>query len=218
MLITFEGIDGAGKSTQLAALAARLRAAGRAVCVTREPGGTAMGERVREMLLAPGAPMTTAAELALLFAARAEHAAQVLRPALARGEIVLSDRFTDASEAYQEAGRGAGPGTVAALHRLLIGELWPEATVILDLDPAQALGRARRRGAGRDRIEAEGLEFLARVRQGYLAIAAREPRRCHVIAADQPPAAVEAAIARALAPLLSGPAAPGGVERDRAGR
>lgn len=203
VFVTFEGIDGAGKTTQLAALAATLRAAGRAVVTTREPGGTGLGERIRELLLAPGAaPMAAEAELALLFAARAQHATEVLRPALARGEIVLCDRFTDATEAYQGVARGLGPEKVATLHRLLTSDLWPDATIILDLDPAAALARARGRGGRNDRIEAEGRDFLGRVRQAYQAIARRDPQRCHLIAAGQPPAAVQAAIAQALAPLL----------------
>lgn len=207
VFVTFEGIDGAGKSTQLAALAAALRAAGRAVVTTREPGGTPLGERIRELILAPGAaaaaaPVAAETELALMFAARAQHAREILQPALARGEIVLCDRFTDATEAYQGVGRGLGREKVAALHRLLIGDLWPDATVILDLDPAAALARAQGRGGVRDRMEAEGLDFLGRVRGAYQAIARREPQRCHLIAAGQPPEAVQAAIAQALAPLL----------------
>ncbi|MGH9535800.1 MAG: dTMP kinase [Terriglobales bacterium] len=242
MFITFEGIDGAGKSTQLAWLAEDLRAAGRSVVTTREPGGTPLGERLRELLLAPvaatrrhperqrasvagprslapatsgsiqhsaaepptpsgpdEAPLAPEAELALLFAARAQHAAQVIRPALARGDMVLCDRFTDATEAYQGVARGLGAAAVAALHHLLLGDLWPDATLILDLEPAQAMARARRREPRADRMEAEGLAFLTRVRQGYQAIAAREPHRCLLIAAADPPPAVRAAIARALA-------------------
>ena len=202
MFITFEGIDGAGKSTQLALFAEDLRAAGYRVTRTREPGGTALGERLRELLLAPGAaPPAPEAELAMMFAARAQHAAEVIRPALARGEIVLCDRFTDASEAYQGVGRGLGRDAIADLHRILLGDLWPDITVILDLEPATA--RARSRGRGRaDRIEAEGLAFLSRVRQGYREIAAREPERCIVIPAEQPPEAVHAAIADAVRPRL----------------
>ena len=204
MFLTFEGIDGAGKSTQLALLAEDLRGAGYRVTRTREPGGTALGERLRGLLLAPGAAPAPQAELAMMFAARAQHAAEVIRPALARGELVLCDRFTDASEAYQGVGRGLGPEAVAALHRVLLGDLWPDITVILDLDPAAARARARGRG-GADRIEAEGAEFLARVRQGYLRIAAREPERCIVIPAEPSAEAVHAAIAAAIRPRLSPP-------------
>lgn len=203
MFVTFEGIDGAGKTTQLTALAARLRAARKNVLATREPGGTALGERIREAVLTPGgAPLAAEAEMALMFAARAQHAAEVLRPALARGVIVLCDRFTDATEAYQGVARGLGRERVARLHKLLIGDLWPEATIILDLDPAEALRRTRGRGGAGDRIEREGAAFLARVREAYLAIAAREPERCHLIAAGRRPEIVEAAIWRALEPTV----------------
>ncbi len=204
MFLTFEGIDGAGKSTQLALLAEDLRGAGYRVTRTREPGGTVLGERLRDFLLAPGAPLAAQAELAMMFAARAQHAAEVIRPALARGEVVLCDRFTDASEAYQGVGRGLGREAVAALHQILLGDLRPDITVILDLEPAMARLRARGRG-GDDRIEAEGLAFLARVRQGYLEIAAREPERCIVIPAAGPEESVHAAIAAAVRPRLPAP-------------
>lgn len=204
--ITFEGVDGAGKSTQLARLAARLRAGGEAVLTTREPGGTPLAEAIRGLLLPAGAPAPAPlAELALMFAARADHLQKVILPALARGETVLCDRFTDSSEAYQGVARGLGAELVWDLHRGLCGGLMPDLTLILDLDPAAALGRARERNAGaadtrrEARFEEEGLALQRKVRAAFRALAARRPERCVLIPADDAPDAVAAAIAAVVA-------------------
>lgn len=208
IFITLEGTDGTGKSTQLRALVRRLKRSGHRVVATREPGGTRIGERIRSILLGvskgggrasgagsihSGSPAPLA-ELALMYAARAQHLAEVVRPALERGEIVVSDRYNDASIAYQGYGRRLGPRLVKALDRLVCGHTQPDLTLIFDLDPGRALARARgrevRRGSRRGRFEGEGLEFQARVRRGYLAIARAEPRRVRVIRADRPAAEV----------------------------
>src|SRR5579863_10068740 len=148
--VTFEGLDGCGKSTQMAKLAAVLTAQGLPVVVTREPGGTPTGEKVRQLLLDTNtsslAPM---AELALMFAARTQHIAEVIEPALARGQVVLCDRFTDSSEAYQGGGRKLGSEIVLALHRILCGNLQPDLTILMESDVAASVDRARRRNQGR---------------------------------------------------------------------
>src|SRR5438128_6163712 len=193
VFITFEGLDGCGKSTQMEKLATALRAAGHEVVTTREPGGTTIGERIRELLLDSrtlGLDATT--ELALMFAARAQHVEQVIRPALEAGKIVLSDRFTDSSEAYQGGGRKLGSEAVLALHRALCGGLQPDLTILMDSDVAASVERARRRnksrssenGSGKldeNRFEQESRAFFGRVRLKYLEIAAREPQRVHVV-------------------------------------
>lgn len=180
-LITFEGLDGCGKSTQIERLAGYLRGRGDQVVVTREPGGTAIGERIRELVLrqqpAPGA------ELALMCASRAQSVEEIIRPGLAAGAWVLCDRFHDATEAYQGGGRGFDREAIATLHRILCGDLQPNLTLILDLDPRLALARARRLPAA-SRFEAESESFFARVAAAYREIAAREPRRCRLIPAQ----------------------------------
>ena len=187
LFLTFEGIDGSGKSTQLQLLTAYLRRRGIEVVATREPGGTPAGERIRRLLLttAPGV-LSPWAELMLMYAARAQHLEEVIRPALAQGKIVVSDRFSDASLAYQGYGRTLGFQTVRALDRLVCGATKPALTFLLDLPAPTARKRGRRRGQSRDRrFEPEGLRFQERVRQGYLALARREPARIKVIAAGQ---------------------------------
>jgi dTMP kinase len=194
--ITFEGLDGTGKSTQMRKLAAVLRAAGNKVVETREPGGTATGEKIRRVLLDSATEgLSPFAEMALMFASRAQHIAEVIQPALDRGQIVLCDRFTDSTEAYQGGGRKLGSEVVLALHRELCGDLQPDLTILLDSDPAMSVGRARRRNrrashgnkagkhhADENRFEQQNRAFFGRVREGYLAIAAREPQR--VVALD----------------------------------
>src|SRR3984893_6779972 len=144
--ITFEGLDGTGKSTQLRKLAAAVRGAGYKVVETREPGGTATGEKIRRVLLdSTTEDLSPLAEMALMFASRAQHIAEVIQPALERGQIVLCDRFTDSTEAYQGYGRKLGSEDVLNLHRVLCGNLQPDLTILLDSDPAMSLGRARRR-------------------------------------------------------------------------
>jgi dTMP kinase len=196
--ITFEGLDGTGKSTQMRKLAAVLRAAGHKVVETREPGGTATGEKIRRVLLDSATEgLSPLAEMALMFASRAQHIAEVIQPALEHGQIVLCDRFTDSTEAYQGSGRKLGSEAVLKLHRILCGDLQPDLTILLDSDPAMSVGRARRRNrraahankgsAGKrhsdeNRFEQEAGAFFGRVREGYRAIAAREPQR--VVAVD----------------------------------
>lgn len=184
--ITLEGGEGVGKSTNLAFVARLLEAAGHDVLQTREPGGTPLAERVRDLIVSPAREsVPPMAELLLIFAARALHIENCIRPALAAGRWVLCDRFTDASYAYQGAARGLGEGPVSWLEARVQGELRPDLTLLLDADPAIGLARAGARGAA-DRFEQERLEFFARVRAGYLARAAAEPGRFRVIDAARP--------------------------------
>jgi dTMP kinase len=189
--ITVEGIEGAGKSTLLQGLAEVLRARGLEVCATREPGGTPLAEDIRNLVLARRAEgMPAAAELLLMFAARASHVAQKIEPALARGEWVLCDRFTDASRAYQGGGRGMDYADIEALARVAHPGLAPDLTLLLDISPDAGLQRARQRGAGGDRFEDEALAFFTRVRARYLSLADSEPQRFRVLDATLPPAAL----------------------------
>ena len=184
--ITLEGGEGVGKSTNLAFVTAQLEAAGIDVEQTREPGGTPLAERIREVIVAPsGEPVPPMAELLLIFAARALHIEGRIRPALDAGRWILCDRFTDASYAYQGAGRGLGEAPVRWLEAQVQGALRPDLTILLDADPAVGLARAGARGAA-DRFEQERLEFFSRVRAGYLARAAAEPGRFRIVAADRP--------------------------------
>ncbi len=203
-LITLEGGEGAGKSTVLSALAQALGGRGGEVVTTREPGGTPLAERIRELLLHPDNADAPAAEteLLLVFASRAQHVASVVRPALARGAWVLSDRFTDASFAYQGGGRGVDAATIAALESRFVG-LQPGLTLLLDVPVA--VGRARAQGrAAPDRIEAEADGFFERVRGAYRELAATQPQRFHVIDASQPAERVAAAAVAALDRYLQG--------------
>jgi dTMP kinase len=189
--ITIEGIEGAGKSTLLQALADHVHAQGHAVCTTREPGGTPLAEDIRRLVLerrADGMPPVT--ELLLMFAARAAHVAQRIEPALARGEWVLCDRFTDASRAYQGAGRAIPAAAIESLANVAHPGLAPDLTLLLDLPPSVGLARARSRGAGGDRFEDEQLAFFTRVREGYLRLAAAEPQRIRILDATAPPPAL----------------------------
>ena len=205
--ITFEGIEGAGKSTVAATLAAELAARGCAVRMTREPGGTPLAERLRSLALERGPEELSAqAETLLMFAARAIHLDNLVRPALLRGEWVLCDRFTDATRAYQGGGRGVDAGLIETLAGAVQGGLEPDLTLILDVPVAVGLERARRRReaggeAVADRFEAETVQFFERVRASYLQIARRNPRRCRVLDATRPPAEVCAAATQALAKL-----------------
>ncbi len=189
--ITVEGGEGVGKSTNLALIEALLRERGVDVLVTREPGGTGLGERLRELLLSVGddAPVPLA-ELLLIFAARAQHLKQVIEPALARGQWILCDRFTDATYAYQGYGRELGVHQIGALENLVQGPLRPDITVLLDVDPEVGLSRATARGE-LDRFELESQRFFARVRSGYLARAAQNPLSWLVVDAGQDLAAVQ---------------------------
>jgi dTMP kinase len=208
ILITLEGIDGTGKSTQHRLLVRHLRSEGYKVVSTREPGGTAVGERVRNILLASRTgELAPLAELALICAARAQHLEEVVRPALARGEIVVSDRFNDASIAYQGYGRKLGVAAVRAFDRIVCGHTQGDLTIVLDLDPRVALARAQgreiRHNSTRGRFEAAGLEFHQRVRAGYLTIARREPRRVKVVKADRPVVEVQTEIRRIVDAFLA---------------
>lgn len=196
--ITFEGLDGTGKSTQMRKLAAVLREAGHKVIETREPGGTPTAEKIRKVLLDSGtAGLAPLAEMALMFASRAQHIAEVIEPGLAAGAIVLCDRFTDSTEAYQGSGRKLGSEAVRELHRVLCGDLRPDLTILMDSDAGASVSRARRRNkrrsksAGRshdeNRFEQESRAFFARVREGYMAIAKREPGRMALVDARGAP-------------------------------
>jgi dTMP kinase len=205
--ITFEGAEGVGKTTQIARAAAHLRAKGIEAIVTREPGGTRLAEMIRTLVLEPGqGPLDATTELLLMFAARACHVAEVLRPALAAGRCVLCDRFTDATEAYQGAGRGMNLEWIRALAGIAHPGLEPDLTIVFDAPATVANARLAVRGARQDRIEAEDAAFFQRVRAAYLAIAAREPGRVQVVDATQPEAEVAARVAAMLDAAL--PSAP----------
>jgi dTMP kinase len=201
--ITVEGGEGVGKTSNIDFIRGLLEGRGFRVCVTREPGGTAFAEGVRGLLLRRDSePMPDAAELLLIFAARASHLQDVIRPALARGEWVLCDRFTDASYAYQGAGRGLGDAPVAWLENWVQGDLRPDLTLLLDAPVDVGMARADGRGE-KDRFEAEKSAFFERVRACYLARARAEPGRVRVIDAAQPLAAVQASISSGLEKWLA---------------
>lgn len=181
--ITFEGIEGCGKTTQIRQLAEFLTNRGFRVLVTREPGGCPIADQIRAILLDAGnSALDPLAELMLYAASRAQHVAEIIRPALEKGTIVLCDRFTDATVAYQSAGRGIERATIDSLNRLACGSLTPDLTVLLDCDVRVGLGRARSRieaasGPREERFELESLEFHQRVRESYLELARQEPNR-----------------------------------------
>ncbi len=180
--ISFEGGEGAGKSTQIRTLAARLEGLGRTVVLTREPGGSAGAESLRDLLVRGAADRwSPIAETLILYAARADHLERRIRPALAQGAWVLCDRFADSTRAYQGAGGGTPPDVIAALEQAVIGADWPDLTLILDLPVAAGLARASQRGGAEQRFESKGLAFHERLRAGFLEIAAAEPQRCRVI-------------------------------------
>jgi dTMP kinase len=203
LFITFEGTDGSGKSTQLRRLAARLRAEGRTVLETVEPGGTPIGKRIREILLDPAhQELHRTTELLLYFAARAQNTHEWIIPALARGEVVVCDRFTDSTLVYQGAGRGFGPDVVAALHAIACGSLQPDLTVYLDIDLEAGLERARTGRGKMDRMDDQSLEFHRRVRAAYLDLAAANPGRFRVVDASPDIDTVERAVWDAVRPEL----------------
>ena len=201
--ITLEGIEGAGKSTVAQLIGTWLARHGVAARLTREPGGTPLAERVRQIVLGHGdEPLSPVTETLLMFAARALHVQGVIAPALARGEWVVCDRFTDATRAYQGSGRGVDAALIETLAQAVHPHLLPDCTLLLDLPVAAGMARARgRSGAGADRFEAETLDFFERVRNGYLALARSEPRRFRVLDAAQPLEAIERAVAGILAGL-----------------
>lgn len=205
LFITLEGPEGAGKTTNRAFLAERLRVAGHEVLLTREPGGTPLAERIRELLLTPSdEAMCSDTELLLMFAARAQHLDQVIRPALAAGKTVLCDRFTDATYAYQGGGRGLSEERIAVLENFVQGALRPDLTLVFDLPVEVGLARAAARGQ-LDRFEREGRAFFEAVRQAYLRRAARSPERYRVIDASQALPRVQQQLERLLPELLELP-------------
>jgi dTMP kinase len=208
LFVVFEGGEGAGKSTQVAALAEALRQGDREVVVTREPGATDVGERIRGLVLggATGPQGLSPRAEALLYAAdRAQHVATVVRPALARGAVVISDRYVDSSLAYQGAGRTLPPDELSWLSSWATGGLKPDLVVLLDVDPVTGLARAASRGAGTDRVEAESLDFHERVRYAFLDLAAADPKRYLVLDASRPPEEIATAVTERVDEILTDP-------------
>jgi dTMP kinase len=202
--ITLEGIEGAGKSTAARFVSAALTAAGYTVLVTREPGGTPLAERLRAIVLEPGTELVTPlTETLLMFAARALHVTHLIRPALARGDWVVCDRFTDATRAYQGSARGVDAALIEQLAQAVHGDLQPDCTLLLDLPVPAGLARARARPGAADRFEAESVRFFEKVRAGYLALARAEPERVHLIDAAAPMAQVERDIGAILQSLTA---------------
>lgn len=202
LFITLEGPEGAGKSTNRDFIASRLRERGVEVLLTREPGGTPLAERIRELLLAPSdESMAVDTELLLMFAARAQHLDCVIRPALEAGQVVLCDRFTDATYAYQGGGRGVSMARIAELERFVQGSLRPDLTLVFDLPVEVGLQRAAARGR-LDRFEQENRSFFDAVRQTYLERAAQAPERYRVIDAAKPLADVQSYLDALLPELL----------------
>jgi dTMP kinase len=201
--ITLEGIEGVGKSTNLSFVADYLRRAGKTVVVTREPGGVPAAERIRDLLLAAdGPPVPPMTELLLMFAARAAHLTQLIRPELDRGRWIVCDRFTDASYAYQGAGRGLPDSAIEHLEAIVQGDFRPDLTILLDANWLMIRSRREKRGA-RDRFELEDEEFFERVRAGYLARALLAPDRIKIIDASPPLTEVQAEIGATLADLIA---------------
>jgi dTMP kinase len=204
LFITFEGPDGSGKSTQARMLAEDLRGAGRAVLESVEPGGTPIGQQIRRILLDPAnKELAATAELLLMFAARAQNVEQWILPALAQGKIVISDRFTDSSLAYQGAGRGLGAKTVLDLDRIACHGLTPDITFCIDIDSETGLARAQARGGAETRLEEQAIEFHHKVREAYHELARNEPGRFRLIDGNGTPEAIAAKIWIQLAPVLT---------------
>jgi len=193
--VSLEGVEGSGKSTQAGRLVAALEAAGLPVVATREPGGTTVGERIREVLLSiEHHDLSPWAEAMLFTAARAQLVKEVILPKLARGHVVVADRYADSTLAYQGAGRGLDWSILSAMQAVL--KLRPDLTFLLDLDPAAGLARQASAGATPDRLEAEELGFHQRVRQGYLDLVGRAPDQFHVVDASREPDAIAAELLR----------------------
>lgn len=198
--ITLEGIEGAGKSTVARYALEWLQARGEQAVLTREPGGTPLAERVRELVLKPdGEAIPADAEMLLMFAARSLHLANLIRPALARGEWVICDRFTDATRAYQGGGRGMERTVIESLARLVHADVQPHLTLLLDLPVTTGMARARARRGQTDRFEQEQAAFFERVRTAYLELARADPRRFCIVDASRDLPAVQASVAQALA-------------------
>lgn len=200
--ITFDGIDGAGKTTQIQQLADFLRVRGYAVHVTREPGGTALSEQIRHLLLATDNNMAAITELLLMFAARAEHIAAVLRPKINAGEWVICSRFSDATLAYQGYARGVDIDKIRTIAKVVHEDFNPDISFFLDLPAELAARRRSVRGEAVDRFEAEDLDFMKAVRKGYLDIAKNEPQRCKIIDATQSKQTITAAICHTIERLM----------------
>jgi dTMP kinase len=205
--ITLEGVEGSGKTTQTALVGDTLRAAGHRVMVTREPGGTRAGEAIRAIFLDPAVSLHAAAELLLVLADRAQHVREKLKPALAAGEIVLSDRYSDSTTAYQGYGRGLDLKLLDELNRLASDGAYPDLTIVLDLAVETGLERTRERVRGDvrgpDRFEGEQVEFHRRVREGFLTIAREQPARVKILDATAPVPAITARIAAAILDLVT---------------
>ncbi|MDG9667453.1 dTMP kinase [Hahella sp. CR1] len=202
LFITVEGIEGAGKTTNLNFIRSILEESGEGVLMTREPGGTPMAEEVRELLLRPREEtVSSTAELLLMFAARAQHLEQKIRPAIEKGVHVLSDRFTDATYAYQGGGRGLSWEMIHDLEKMVQADFKPDLTLLLRIDPEVGMARARKRGA-LDRFEQEKLGFYFRVQEGYMKRVAEDPERFLVVDAQQPLEDVQATIAQELVEKL----------------
>jgi len=201
IFITFEGVEGAGKTTNIEFIAEKIKQAGHQIVLTREPGGTKIGEAIRDILLSKDLPeMHHDTELLLMFAARAEHIQRVILPALHEGKWVLCDRFTDASYAYQGAGRGIDLKRIAALENWVQGELRPDYTFLFDLDAKTGLARAKRRGET-DRFEQQHIDFFNKVRQQYLNLAEKNPQRFKIIHAQHDLQTVQRQISKALSEI-----------------
>ena len=214
VFITFEGPDGSGKSTQLRLLAERLRGMGYPVLESVEPGGTPIGRHIRRILLDPAnQELCPTTEMLLMFAARAQNVEQWIVPALSEGKIVVSDRFTDSTIAYQGAGRGLGVENVLQLDRIACHGVVPDLTVVIDVDTEAGLARARsrnnnRNGVSESRIDEQAVEFHYRVRAAYHDLAAREPRRVVLIDGDAPPEQVAERVWEAVQPIVTAASAP----------
>jgi dTMP kinase len=204
LFITFEGPDGSGKSTQARLLAARLRKQGRDVLESAEPGGTPIGQQIRRILLDPAnQELTATAEVLLMFAARAQNVEQWILPALHESKIVVSDRFTDSSLAYQGSGRGLGWERVFELDRIACRGLKPDLTICVDIDTETGLARAMARGGVETRLEEQAIEFHHKVREAYHELAQREPLRFRLIDGRGAPEAIAATVWEQVAPLLT---------------
>jgi dTMP kinase len=203
MFLTIEGIEGVGKSTAVKFIQSILSEAHQDFIVTREPGGTVLAEKIRQLLLKPNQEeiLVPETELLLMFASRAQHIATVIMPAVIAGKWVISDRFVDASYAYQGGGRGFDVARIQILDQWVVGDLQPDVTILLDASPAVGMARARHRSS-QDRIEQEKTDFFERVRSAYLARAKENPARFRVIDAAQPVAKVQAEIKKVLAPFI----------------
>ncbi|MDB5104770.1 MAG: thymidylate kinase [Fibrobacteres bacterium] len=199
---SLEGVDGSGKTTQLALLADRLRTMGREVVTVREPGGTPVSDKIRQLILSPENPIVPSAELLLFSAARAQLVAQVIQPALEAGKVVLADRFGWSTLAYQGYGRGMDFGPIRELFRIACGDVWPLHSFLLDLPIHSMRDRLAAGGRPADRMESESAPFFERVRLGYLSIAAENPDRFTVIDGGQAAETVQQAILSKLLPLL----------------